>query len=80
MNKPSYINGHRVLGWVNDTPVMDDFSQKSEELIKPLLRGRDITRYGIPSKNDLDYIILAGFGSYKYFFGYFLDLGIEFVG
>lgn len=38
----------------------------SEKIIGSLLRGRDITRYGYPSKNDLDHIILAGYGSYKY--------------
>src|SRR5690606_16391799 len=36
------------------------------KIIAPLLRGRDIKRYGIPNKQNLDYIILASFGSYEY--------------
>lgn len=39
---------------------------ESESLIGSILRGRDLTRYGKPNKNNLDNIILAGFGSYKY--------------
>src|SRR5690606_34098850 len=39
---------------------------KSSEIIGSVLRGRDIKRYGIPSKKDLDNIILASYGSYKY--------------
>ena len=34
----------------------------SKEIIGLLARGRDITRYGIPNLDNLDYIILAGFG------------------
>lgn len=38
----------------------------SEKIIGSILRGRDLTKYGKPIKKDLDSIILAGFGSYKY--------------
>jgi type I restriction-modification system DNA methylase subunit len=38
----------------------------SEKIIGSLLRGRDISRYGVPLKQDLDYLILARFGSYKF--------------
>jgi len=38
----------------------------SEKLIGSILRGRDLTRYGKPNKKDLDSIILANFGSYKF--------------
>ncbi|PQB08957.1 restriction endonuclease subunit M [Polaribacter filamentus] len=38
----------------------------SENLIGSILRGRDLTRYGKPVKKELDSIILASFGSYKY--------------
>lgn len=39
---------------------------KSSEIIGSVLRGRDIKRYGVPSKKNLDNIILASYGSYKY--------------
>ncbi|MBE7689419.1 Eco57I restriction-modification methylase domain-containing protein [Tenacibaculum piscium] len=38
----------------------------SEKIIGSILRGRDLTRYGKPIKSNLDSIILAGFGSYKF--------------
>jgi len=37
----------------------------SSELLCSILRGRDIKRYGVPLKDELDYIILASFGSYS---------------
>jgi hypothetical protein len=40
-------------------------NENSKEIIGKILRGRDLTRYGKPEKNELDNIILAGFGSYK---------------
>ena len=39
---------------------------KSEEIIAPIVRGRNIKGYELPNKNDLQYVILASFGSYKY--------------
>jgi hypothetical protein len=41
----------------------DPFSQK---IIGPVLRGRDLNRYGSPSSDTSEYIILASFGSYRY--------------
>jgi hypothetical protein len=41
-------------------------NSNSENIIGSILRGRDITRYGKPCKDDLDSIILANFGSYKF--------------
>ena len=41
-------------------------NSNSEKLIGSILRGRDLTRYGKPHKDDLDSIILANFGSYKF--------------
>ncbi|MEX2410521.1 MAG: TaqI-like C-terminal specificity domain-containing protein, partial [Candidatus Paceibacterota bacterium] len=38
----------------------------SEEVIGSILRGRNLTRYGTPNKSDLDNLILASYGSYKY--------------
>lgn len=43
-----------------------DKDPTSREIIGPLLRGRNITRYGTPDTFMLDHIILASFGSYKY--------------
>ena len=43
-----------------------DTDSNSSEIIGSVLRGRDIKRYGIPSEKNLDNIILASFGSYKY--------------
>jgi hypothetical protein len=37
----------------------------SSQMIRSILRGRDIKRYGVPLKEELDYIILASFGSYE---------------
>ncbi|MGJ8745308.1 Eco57I restriction-modification methylase domain-containing protein [Polaribacter sp.] len=44
--------------------INDDVN--SEKIIGSILRGRDLTRYGQPVKENLDSIILAGFGSYKF--------------
>lgn len=55
--------------FIIDELKKEDFLKKDsnyKKIIGSLLRGRDITRYGIPLKEDLDYIILAGFGSFKY--------------
>ena len=41
-------------------------NSNSENIIGSILRGRDLTRYGKPYKDDLDSIILANFGSYKF--------------
>lgn len=38
----------------------------SQSLIGPILRGRDLKRYGKPKVENLDSIILANFGSYKF--------------
>ncbi|MDD4713650.1 MAG: Eco57I restriction-modification methylase domain-containing protein, partial [Bacteroidales bacterium] len=40
--------------------------KNSQRIIAPILRGRDITRYGTPLEENLDYIILASFESHKY--------------
>lgn len=47
-----------------DYLIEKDF--KSRELIGPILRGRNIKRYGFPKKEDLDFIILAYYDSYKF--------------
>lgn len=38
----------------------------SEDILGPLLRGRDLKRYGKPNPSNLDYIILASYGSYLF--------------
>ena len=38
----------------------------SSKIIGSILRGRNLKRYGNPNESDLDNIILASFGSYKY--------------
>lgn len=38
----------------------------SAKIIKPLLRGRNIKKYSKPVEDELDYIIVAEYGSYKY--------------
>ena len=38
----------------------------SKEIIHPVVRGRNMHRYGIPQINECDFIILAKYGSYKY--------------
>ena len=43
--------------------IKDDINSKN--IIGKILKGRDITRYGLPNKNLLDNIILAKYGSYK---------------
>lgn len=43
-----------------------DIDSNSENLIGSILRGRDLKRYGNPNRNDLDSIVLASFGSYKF--------------
>lgn len=47
--------------------VLIEQDKNSQKLIAPILRGRDITRYGTPLVENLDYIILASYGSHKYF-------------
>ena len=44
--------------------INEDFN--SQQIIGSILRGRDLTRYGKPVSENLDSIILAGFGSYKF--------------
>jgi type I restriction-modification system DNA methylase subunit len=44
--------------------IAEDHS--SESIIGSILRGRNLKRYGKPDELDLDNIILASFGSYKY--------------
>jgi len=41
-------------------------NSNSQNLVGSILRGRDLTRYGKPDKKDLDSIILASYGSYKF--------------
>ena len=41
-------------------------NHSSAKLIGSILRGRNLKRYGKPDESDLDNIILASFGSYKY--------------
>lgn len=69
----NYFNRGIIPGlseaFIIDELKKEDFLKKNsnyKKIIGSLLRGRDITRYGIPLKEDLDYIILAGFGSFKY--------------
>ncbi len=38
----------------------------SSEIIVPIVRGRNITVYGTPKKEELQYLILASYGSYRY--------------
>ncbi len=40
--------------------------EKYKKIIGKVLKGRDITRYGVPNHFDLDNLILARFGSYKF--------------
>jgi type I restriction-modification system DNA methylase subunit len=53
------INNQKKIELINQ-------DNKSSEIIGPILRGRDLSRYNTPEISDLDYIILAGFGSYKF--------------
>jgi len=41
------------------------FNQEESQMIGLFLRGRDIKRYSTPIESDLDYLILAHFGSFK---------------
>ncbi len=38
----------------------------AEELIHPIVRGRNMSRYGVPQLSECDFIILAKYGSYTY--------------
>ena len=71
-----FINGEANYGikpglseaFIIDESKKDELikaEKNSEKIIGSLLRGRDITRYGTPLKQNLDYIILARFGSFK---------------
>jgi hypothetical protein len=44
--------------------IKKDFS--SEKIIAPIVRGRNMKRYGIPLLNECDFIVLAKYGSYNY--------------
>jgi hypothetical protein len=44
--------------------IKKDFS--SAKIIAPIVRGRNMKRYGIPLLNECDFIILAKYGSYSY--------------
>ncbi|MDD3721931.1 MAG: Eco57I restriction-modification methylase domain-containing protein [Lutibacter sp.] len=46
--------------------VLVEKDSNSNKIIGKILRGRDLSRYGKPTKNSLENIILASFGSYKY--------------
>lgn len=71
-----YVNGEANYGikfglteaFLIDNDKRDELISKdikSKEIIGSILRGRDLKRYGKPSKKDLDNIILAGFGMYN---------------
>ena len=47
-----------------DELIKKDFN--SSKIIGSILRGRNLKRYGKPNELDLDNIILASFGSYKF--------------
>ena len=53
---------------INETKKEELISQdlNSDNLIGYILRGRDLTRYGKPIRENLDSIILANFGSYRF--------------
>lgn len=72
-----YVNGEAYYGikfGLTEAFLIDEKKKNmlieedptSKELIGAIARGRDITRYGKPKKTELDSIVLAGFGSYKY--------------
>ena len=52
------IDNQKKLELINKDP-------NSEQLIGTILRGRNLTRYGIPSKENLDHILLVGFNRYN---------------
>lgn len=71
-----FINGESNYGikpGLTEAFVIDDETKQklisedinSKNIISPILRGRNITRYGTPNETDLDNIILSSFGSYK---------------
>ncbi len=72
-----YVNGQVNYGikfglteaFLIDSQKRDELiqqDQSAEQLTAPVLRGRNIKKYQIPILENLDYIILAGYGSYKY--------------
>lgn len=75
-NLKDYINGDAFYGikFGLTEAFLVDFELKqfllerdknASELIKPLLRGRNLKPYITPNTNDSEYVILAHFGSYK---------------
>jgi type I restriction-modification system DNA methylase subunit len=72
-----YVNGNANYGikfGLTEAFLIDNQTKKelinkdskSQEIIGEILRGRDLTRYGMPRKQNLDNIIIASYGSYKY--------------
>ncbi len=47
-----------------DLLILEDSS--SSEIIVPIVRGRNIKVYETPKKDELQYLILASYGSYRY--------------
>ncbi len=71
-----YVNGEANYGikfglteaFLIDNQKRDELISQdpnSAKLIGSILRGRDLKRYGKPTEQDLDNIILAGFGMYN---------------
>jgi len=71
IGKESYrgiIPGLSEAFMIDETTKVELVSENSNSanIIGSVLRGRNLTRYGMPNKSELDYIILASYDSYVY--------------
>jgi len=71
------INGEALRGIIpglSEAFIIDEKTKNhlienhisSNEIITPIVRGRNMQRYGIPQLSECDFIILAKYGSYQY--------------
>lgn len=71
------INGEALRGiipglseaFIIDEETKTNLIQKhisSASIINPIVRGRNMQRYGVPQLSECDFIILAKYGSYQY--------------
>ncbi len=72
-----YVNGDAHYGikpgnteaFIIDEKKKDELiaeNSNSAEIIVPIVRGRDLKAYEVPNEKNLQYLILASYGSYQY--------------
>lgn len=54
-----------IISKEKHSELVDGKNSNADSMIVPIVRGRNIKPYEIPNENELEYLILAKYGSYK---------------